>query len=308
MKKIAVLTSSFAVEDASPLSALRSAGYEAVLNPHGRKLTVPETLQLASGAEGIIAGLEEWSEKVIQGLPELRAISRCGTGMDNVDLEAAKKRGISVFNTPDAVTPAVAELTLGLILALLRNIPQGDGQVKRGVWQKKMGNLLAEKKLGVIGFGRIGRRVAELALAFGAETAFYDIASPAATQRTKALALSPLLAWADIVTVHCSGSADTSALLGAQELRSMKKGSWLVNTSRGNLVDEAALTSLLQEGHLAGAALDVFGREPYDGPLTKLENTILTPHIGSYAKECRARMEAEAAENLVRALRGSGAR
>jgi D-3-phosphoglycerate dehydrogenase len=228
-------------------------------------------------------------------------ISRCGTGLDNVDLEAAKQLGIKVLNTPDAPTMAVAELTLGLMLGLLRHLPRADREIRAGNWQKRMGNLLQGKKVGIIGFGRIGQKVGELVQALGAQAVYCD---PAVNKDGyKKISLEELLSQSDIVTLHLSGGGKGAPLLSDKELNRIKQGSWLVNCARGGVVDEAALTKALQEGRLAGAALDVFTQEPYTGPLAKLDNVILTPHIGSYAVESRVEMEVESVKNLIKGLK-----
>ncbi|MBN1161359.1 MAG: phosphoglycerate dehydrogenase [Dehalococcoidales bacterium] len=297
--KVFVSTSSFAEYDKLPLKLLKDAGILSQVNPYARKLTEDECLKFFGDVDGLIAGTEPLTAEVIKSAKKLKVISRVGVGLDNVDLEAAKKRGIKVFNTPDAPTPAVAELTLGLMLALLRNIPRGDREIRASKWQKQMGNLLRGKKAGIIGLGRIGQKVAELVKGLGAQAAYCD---PAVTKAGyKKLSLEELLAQSDIVSLHLSGGG---TLLGEKELRSMKKGSYLVNCARGGLVDEKALAKVLKEGHLAGAALDVFAQEPYTGPLTKLDNVILTPHIGSYAIESRIEMEVQATRNLIEGLKG----
>jgi D-3-phosphoglycerate dehydrogenase len=297
--KVFVSTSSFAEYDKLPLKLLQDAGIEYQVNPYGRKLTEDECLKLIGNADGLIAGTEPLTAAVIKSAKKLKVISRVGVGLDNVDLEAAKKRGIKVFSTPDAPTLAVAELTLGLILALLRHIPRGDKEIRAGKWQKQMGNLLHSKKVGIIGLGRIGEKVAELVKGMGAQVSYYDPAVKKAGYQK--LPLEELLAHSDIVSLHLSGGG---TLLGEKELRRMKQGSYLVNCARGGLVDEKALLNVLKEGRLAGAALDVFAQEPYTGPLTKVDNVILTPHVGSYAIESRIEMEVQATKNLIKGLKG----
>ncbi len=299
MPKVFVSTSSFAEYDKLPLKLLQDAGVEYQVNPYGRKLTEDECLKLFGDADGLIAGTEPLTAEVIKSAKKLKVISRVGVGLDNVNLDAAKQRGIKVFSTPDAPTLAVAELTLGLILALPRHIPQGDRDIRAGKWQKQMGNLLRGKKVGIIGLGRIGEKVAELVKGLGAQVAYCDPAVNKAGYQK--LSLEELLAQSDIVSLHLSGGG---TLLGEKELRSMKPGSYLVNCARGGLVDEKALLNVLQEGYLAGVALDVFAQEPYTGPLTKLDNVILTPHVGSYAVESRIEMEVQATKNLIKGLKG----
>ncbi len=300
--KVAVTTSTFAQYSPEPLELLRAAGYEVVLNPHGRALTEDEAVEVLRGCVGVVAGTEPLTAGVMAALPELRAISRCGTGMDSVDKEAAAARGIAVRNTPDAPTRAVVELTVGFALDLVRGISRMDRDIRAGVWKKRMGNLIHGKTVGIIGYGRIGRAVGAAFAALGCPAVFFDpfvTDVPAGTER---LELAALLERADIVTLHCAKPKDGAAVLDAAALGRMKPGALVINAARGGLVDEEALCALLESGKLGGAALDVFGREPYDGPLARLENTVLTPHIGSYALEARVNMEVEAARNLLEAL------
>ncbi len=298
--RIAVTTSSFAVFDPEPLDVLRRAGAEIVLNPHGRKLTPEETVDLCAGCDGILAGTERLDRTVLEKLPGLRVISRCGVGLDSVDLAACAERGIAVRNTPQGPTRAVAELTAGLILDLLRQVTRMDREVRAGTWRKRMGNLLEGKRVGVVGFGRIGQATGALLRLLGAQIAYFD---PFVTEAdAPRMELDDLLQWAEIVTLHCSKTEGAGFLLDARRLGLMREGAWLVNAGRGGLVDEDALFALLSSGHVAGAAIDCFGKEPYAGPLAELPTTILTPHIGSYAAEGRARMELDAARNLLEAL------
>jgi D-3-phosphoglycerate dehydrogenase len=300
MPRIFVSTSSFAEYDSLPLKLLNDAGMDVHVNPYRRKLTQDECLSLYKDIDGLIAGTEALTAKVLKSARNLKVISRCGAGMDNIDLELAKQRGIKVFNTPDSPTVAVAELTVGLMLALLRHVPYMDRDIRAGRWQKRMGNLLQGKRVGIIGFGRIGQKVAELVLGFGAQVVYCDPAVNRADYTR--MSLDELLSQADIVSLHLSGGVNDAPLLGDKELRSMKQSSWLINCARGGVVDEAALSQVLQEGWLSGAAVDVFTKEPYTGPLAKLDNVILTPHIGSYAIESRVDMEVQAVKNLIKGL------
>jgi len=304
MRKITITTTSFGEYDKSVFDFLDKKNFKLGLNPHGRKLKREEILDLCKDSIGIIAGTEKIDAGVLSSLPELRVISRCGTGMDNVDLEAAKHKGISVFNTPDAPTFAVTELTIGLMLDMLRKITITDKEIRNGVWHKHMGNLISGKSIGIIGFGRIGRRVAELLIPFGCVICYYDVISGISQMEIKGcridrLEMDSLLKVSDIVSIHVSSQ---DQLLGRNEIGKMKKGAWLVNVSRGGVVDEEALYEALKNDHLSGAALDVFMDEPYDGPLKELNNVLLTAHIGSYAKESRIEMERQAVVNLLKGL------
>jgi len=301
MPNVFISTTSFAEHDPSPLEMLRKASMDVQLNPYGRKLTQEECRQHYRDIDGLIAGTEALTAEILKSARNLRVISRCGTGMDNVDLAAAGQQGIKVFNTPDSPTLAVAELTVGLMLALLRHIPRSDREIRTGKWHKRMGNLLQGKKVGIVGLGRIGQKVAELITSLGAQVAYCD---PAVNEvGYTSMSLDELLSQSDIISLHVSGGGSTP-LLDLKELRSMKPGSWLINCARGGIVDEEVLYQVLQEGRLAGAAIDVFTEEPYNAPLAKLDNVILTPHIGSYALEARVDMEIQAVKNLIEGLKG----
>ena len=300
--KIAITTTSFAQFDRAPLKLLEEAGAEVFLNPYGRKLTGEEVVQLAAEADGLIAGTEPLDKTVLEKLTRLKVISRCGVGMDNIDCDAAQKRGIKVCNTPSGPTLAVAELTVGLILNLLRQTALMDREMRSGLWKKRMGNLLHGKRVGVIGFGKIGQKTADLLKVLGCEICYCDKVKADNATSAQRMELEELLAQSDIVVLHVSGKFE-KPLLGVKELALMKQDSWLVNTARGGVVDEEALLKALKDGRLTGAALDVFAEEPYEGDLKQLDNVILTPHIGSYAREARIEMEHQAAVNLLEGLR-----
>jgi D-3-phosphoglycerate dehydrogenase len=300
MQKIVITTTTFGEYDAKPLDILKEQGFNVVLNHYGRKLKTEELTVLCKGAEGIIAGTEHMGRDVLEKLSGLRVISRCGSGMENVDMIAARELGIKVFGTPDAPTLAVAELTVGLILSLLRKTNEMDRGIRNNEWLKLMGNLLLGKKVVIIGLGRVGRKVAELLKSFNCELAYVDPAVNNCIEGIKRFSKEAAFAWADIVCCHVSTQ---ECIIGEKEIMSMKKGGWIVNVSRGGVVDERVLYLVLKSGHLAGAAIDVFMDEPYCGPLKELSNVILTPHIGSYAKEARIQMERESVENLINGLK-----
>lgn len=301
--KIAVTTTSFGKYDSIPLQLCEDEGFSVSLNPYGRKVTSDELIELAKDAVGIIAGTENISENVLLKLPWLKVISRCGVGLDSVDIGSAKKLGIEVLNTPDAPTLAVAELTICLIMNLLRKPAQMNKEICEGIWKKRMGLLLCGKNVGIIGFGRIGRKVADLLYPFCCRVAFYDPFVESSETGIEKLPLDDLLLSADIVTMHVSVN---DRIIGNKELRMMRKGSFLVNVSRGGVIDEQALYNCLKEAHLSGAALDVFESEPYKGKLRELDNVMLTPHIGSYAREARIEMEKQAVKNLIKGLKKAG--
>jgi len=302
-KKILISTSTFAEFNKTPLKLLEKEQLTYMLNPYKRKLRSEEVVDLAADAIGIIAGTEDLKDDVLSRLLALRVISRCGVGMDNVELGSAKKRSVKVYNTPDGPTMAVAELTVGVILNLLRKISRMDCLIREGNWKKMMGNLICGKKVGIVGFGRIGQKVCELLSAFGAEIAYSDIESKSCSLNCSRKEFREIIKWADMLTLHLSPSRGHKPVIGDKELKMMKKGSWLINVSRGGVVNEEALYRVLKNGHLSGAAIDVFEQEPYVGALRELPNVVLTPHVGSYAKEARIKMEIQAVENLLEGLR-----
>ena len=279
-----------------------------MLNPFGKRLTeVQATELLDSDVVGMVAGVEPLTEKVIRGASSLKVIARCGSGLDNVDLSVAQRLGISVFNTPDAPTQAVAELTLAHILSLIRRISECDRAIRAAHWKALMGSLLASQTVGVVGYGRIGRKVSRLLQAFGTRVLVCDSA-PIGEEEDgiEVVSLETLLSSSDIVTLHLPYSAGTHHFINAKRLSLMKSTARLVNVSRGGLVDEIALIDVLQAGRLQGAALDCFESEPYSGPLSRCENVQLTAHMGSYAREARAMMEAQACDALLHGLRQHG--
>ncbi len=302
-KKVAVNTSTFAKFDPAPLDHLQEAGFEYSLNPHGRALQKEEIVDFCKGAIGMVAGTEPLDGDVLHALPRLKVISRCGVGMDNVDLNVAGELGIKVFNTPFGPTEAVAELTIGMTLNMLRKVNLMDAQIRSGVWKKQMGNLLRRKRIGIIGFGRIGQRVGELFSAFSTEIAYVDIEEKDVPYQSQRMELDSMLKWADIVSLHLSTQKGNAPVIGSKEIQKMKKGAWLVNLSRGGSIDEKALYDAILSGNISGAALDVFECEPYCSELKSLDHVVLTPHIGSYAKEARVAMEIDSVENLLEGLK-----
>lgn len=301
MEKVFISTSSFGGYDKTPVDLLNKAGLKICLNPFGRKLKEEELAIFLSDADYLIAGTEPITKTVLGLAKNLKIISRCGAGVDNIDMNAAEGQGIKVFNTPDSATLAVAELTVCLILGLLRKVFLMNRLLSAGIWQKEMGCLLTGKKVGIIGMGNIGRKVASLLRVFDCELRYYDPFVQESTLGIKCPNLQELLMWAEIVSIHVSGSQQ---VLGGDDIALLKKEAWLVNVSRGTTVDENALYERLKNNSIAGAAIDVFLEEPYNGPLKDLDNVIVTPHVGSYAKESRIKMEIEAVNNLIDVLKG----
>lgn len=251
------------------------------------------------------------SRSVLETIGErLQVVGRAGAGVDNIDLQAARERGIKVVNAPEAVTVAVAELTLGLMLSLARHLPQADASMRRGEWNKKQlrGSELSDKQLGIVGMGRIGTEVAQRAAAFGMRVAGYDaLLEPEVIEQRGArpTEFDRLLAEADYLCLHLPLTDSTRGMIGAAELAKMKPGARLVSAARGGIVDEAALLEALDRGHLAGAGLDVFAEEPPgDSQLVRHPKVISTPHIGAQTEEAQAKTGIDIAHEVLAALRG----
>lgn len=292
--------SSFGEADPTPRQLLLAAGLRLVDNPFRRRLTRAELRDLLTpDVRALIAGLEPLDRDVLAG-SHLRVLSRVGSGLSNIDLDAARDLGIAVRSTPDGPTQAVAELVLGAMLCLVRGIPAMNHAMHAGGWPKTIGVELAGKTVAIVGFGRIGRRVAQLVQAFGAHPVAVDpaLAGPS-EDGVPVRTLEQVLPEADIVTVHCSGDAE---VLDERAMGLLKPGVWICNAARGGVVAESALQRALDAGIVAGAWLDCFTEEPYVGPLRGYPQVLLSPHVGSYTRECRRQMEWQAAANLLEEL------
>jgi D-3-phosphoglycerate dehydrogenase len=287
------------------LALFRAAGWEVVVSE-----PIKDSGVLARALADVDAVLVRSATKVpaeaLAAAPGLKVIGRAGAGVDTIDVDAATARGIAVMNAPDGNTLAAAEHALSLLFALARHVPRADAGMKAGEWPKAglTGFELEGKKLGVIGLGRIGGTVARKAQGIGMEVAAYDPFLPpsAAGKGSVPLkTLDDLLAWADIVTLHIPRTKETTHLLNDARLRSMKHGAYLINAARGGLVDEAALLRLLDEGHLAGAALDTFATEPLpaDSVLRNHPKLILTPHLGASTSEAQQAVSTILARQIV---------
>jgi D-3-phosphoglycerate dehydrogenase / 2-oxoglutarate reductase len=299
---ILVSLSTFAAVDKRPLSMLEESGYPFRLHETGKRITPPELIRLGSDATVIVAGVEPYDAQTLTQLPALRCISRCGVGVDAIDLPMTRDRGIVVTNTPAVPTQAVAELALAMFLALSRNLrPQANSMAARR-WERLSSHLLSGRTVGLIGLGRIGRRVAELCRVFGCRVIAHDPYGDSEEAKRLGVELvgkQELLVRSDIVSLHAASGGAEKVLIGAAELRSMKPGSVLVNLARGEMVDETALVDVLEARHLAGAGLDVYGEEPYAGPLCDFDQVILTPHSATGTLETRSAMETQCVENAL---------
>ena len=257
--------------------------------------------ELADADVLIVRSATKVTADLISAAPHLKIVARAGVGLDNVDKAACDARSIEVLNTPGASSNAVAELVVGMMICLLRKVGHAHAQMKAGVWDKKnsTGQEISGKTLGLIGMGRIGRLVAAKAISLGMRVVYTDPKKASDVPYPYYASADEMLPHADIVSLHASLPVGSPAILNAARIAKMKNGSYVINTARGFLIDEAALVSALKSGHLAGAALDVYSAEPYAGSLTKLDNVLLTPHIAASTFEAQGRI----GEDLISQLK-----
>ncbi|MCW9034187.1 MAG: phosphoglycerate dehydrogenase [Rhodospirillales bacterium] len=302
-----ITTVPFGVVDQTPLKLLEDAGVSQTINPLGRKLRPDEVAGIIGDADIVIAGTEPITAEVMQACPNLKAICRVGIGLDSVDLIAARQRDIAVSYTPDGPSPAVSELTVGLMIDLLRGVSKADRDIRSGTWFRKAGRRLSECTVGIIGCGRIGGRViCHLAGGFpGVKILANDLQDiPELNHLVTWVDKKRIYEECDVVSLHVPLTPETQNLIGAKELSVFRSNAVLVNTARGGVVNEADLAQALRRNELFGAAVDAFEEEPYEGELCKLDNVVLTCHLGSMAEDCRASMEIEATKEAVRFARG----
>jgi phosphoglycerate dehydrogenase-like enzyme len=313
MPTVIITAESLYKQDGSHIPLLRAAGFEVAYPPALPIATEDQTTAALSGSVAVIAGSEPYTERVLDALPELRIISRCGVGCDCIDLAAAERRRVPVTITPSGNSDAVAEHALALALALARAIVRNDRDARRGIWLKTPLVPLRGKTIGLVGLGRIGRSVARRAAAFGLTVLGCDPhVSPELARQdgVDLLDLEPLLARSDFVSLHVPLAPETRGLFDRAAFLSMKPGALLINTSRGGLIVEADLVDALRSGHLAGAGLDVLVEEPpsRDNPLLALDNVIISPHVAANDQKAIHDMAEAAARNIIDLFEGRLAR
>ncbi len=298
----------YGISSQDPLKLLESAGFEIRLSPHRRKHTPDETLALIQDVDVLLAGTEPLPTRVIEGAgTRLTHIARVGVGLDGLDVTACMQRGLAVTYTPEAPARSVVEQVFGLLFSLSRRLVEAHEGLRQGIWVRHVGPLWQGRTLGVLGCGRIGRQVAVLARAFGMRVIAHDIVEDPAWATANGVTyvgLDDLLCTADAVTVHLAYTKRTHNLLSREKLALLRPTAYLLNTCRGEVLDEAALVEMLTAKRLAGAALDVYQHEPYRGPLTALPNVVLCCHQGSCSFEGRYAMEMQSAENAVAFAQG----
>lgn len=289
-----------------------------ILQKNGLKITyepeiTPDQIKEKIGTFDIVIvrSRTKLTKEMIEKADKCKIIARVGVGLDNIDQDAAKTKGIKVINAAEGAINAVAELVLGLMLSLAREIPRADGEIRNGKWLKKelMGTELSGKYLGIVGLGNIGKRLAKHARALNMNIIGYDVV-PIADEFVREVGLiktdlDTLLSSSDYISFHVPFTNDTHHLVNSQRLEKMKKTVYIINTSRGEIIDEEALYAALKDGKIAGAALDVFEKEPATGnKLATLPNVICTPHIGAQTKEAQTLAANVIAEKIIMILRG----
>lgn len=262
--------------------------------------------ELITDFDVIIAGTEPITKTVMDGARNLKMISRVGIGLDNIDLLEAEKKGIIVSYTPDAPAPAVAELTVGMMLTLLRSVHVSNLEMHKGKWHRFLGKRLSEITIGILGAGRIGSKVIQHLQGFGEPRILLnDILPREKLDYQKNIVRTDkksIYQEADVISLHLPLTNLTKNMIKKEQLLSMKRDAILINTARGGIINENDLYDVMQIGHLGGAAIDVFNQEPYYGKLNEISRCLLTAHMGSMSVDCRTRMEVEATEEVVRFL------
>jgi len=301
---ILIVTYPFGQCGDKPVKLLEETGWNLKYSSLGRRLKGDEVKEMLIGMDAVIAGTEPYTKETIEYADNLKVISRAGIGLDNVDYEACKKKNILIANTPEAPSDAVADLTVAQIFNLLRGLYISNKSVKDGRWERITGLSIKQIKIGILGVGRIGGRVINRLKPFGANIIACDINPDKNIERVTWVDHATLFKESDLVSIHIPLSKKNYHFVGMDLLSRMKEGSYLINTSRGSVLNERDLESCIENKHLAGAALDVFEKEPYEGVLTEFDNVLLTAHMASSDTRSRYLMELGAVENCIKLLNG----
>jgi D-3-phosphoglycerate dehydrogenase len=309
MTKILITSTSFGQKDKTPLELLQSKGYEITWNETGKPMAAADLIAKLEGCAGVIAGLDYFTAEVFAKTDGLKIVARYGVGVDRVDLEAAAAKGVVVTNTPTANSDSVADLAVGLMLAVARHLLEAHRQTMEGKWPKLFGVSLFQKTVGLVGMGRIGARVAQRVKGFECRTLVYDPFINAETASLfgchKVDTLEKLLAESDFVSLHNPASEVANLMINRQTLSLMKPTAILVNTARGELVCEADLLDALRNKVIGGAGLDTFAEEPPQiEKYQNVPNLLLTPHMGAYTTEALYNMAMDSTNDLIAVLEG----
>ena len=305
--KILVSTFPFSSNSNEPLNILKSLNVDLIVNPLNKKLSSQELINLIYDVDILIAGTENITKEVIDSAPNLKLITRVGIGLDNLDIEYAKSKGIFITYTPDAPSPAVAELTLAFMLSCSRKIFFANKEMHQGNWNRYFGKRLSKMKIGLIGVGRIGTLVIKCLESFGLNEIYLnDIEEKKIYSSIKINWVEKEFIYSncDIISLHLPLTLKTKNLLNITELRKVKSDAIIINTSRGGIINEKDLFEFLLTNPTNQAAIDVFETEPYFGELIKLDNCILTSHMGSMSEDCRLLMEIEACNEVSHYMKG----
>ncbi len=312
MIKILVTPRSFVQSGGKAIQRLKDEGYQLILNETGKTYSEEQMITQCAEVDGVIVGIDPMTEKVLLQAKRLKAISKYGAGLDNIDIKKAEELGIKIDKAAGTNAVSVAELAMGLFFALARSLPYVSSNTKNGGWERKRGVELKGKTVGIIGMGNIGKEVARMAYGLGMTVTAYD---PYLDRNDEAIAdysvtlkeLPDIYANSDFISMHLPLLEETRYMINKESLALMKSSAFLVNTSRGELVNEKDLCQALQDGVIAGAAEDVFSKEPpEESPLLGLDNFILTSHIGAFTGEANERMALVSAENLIRMINKGG--
>ncbi len=306
--RVLIASRSFGPHCPEAIVHMQAAGCEIIPNEWGRAPTEDELVARIADIHVLISGTEPVTARVLEAAKQLKIISKHGVGYDNIDLEAAKAHGIPVAVAGGSISDSVADMAMALVLALVRQVSSGDRAVRGGKWPRVVGMELRGKTLGIVGLGQIGKELARRAKGFGMQVVAYDVYPDERFAQSWGIGYLPLpelLATADVVSLHAPLTPETRSMINAESLARMKRGAYLVNTARGELVDEAALEQALQTGQLAGAAADVFSQEPPRGsPLLQIDSFVATPHSAGQTNDGLRKMGEITAENALRVLAG----
>ena len=290
------------------LDPLRERGAELVANPYGRPMSPDELIPALRDVDGVIAGLDTFSAEVFAAAPQLAVVARYGVGYDRIDLQAARSAGVRVTNTPGANGHSVAELAVGLMFAVARQIPQASTAVAAGEWPRFQGIELAGRRLGVLGLGAIGAATARMAQGIGMEVLGFDpglSAEQIGQLGVTAAELEEIFAHSDVLSLHIPLNEHTRHIVSAERINAMPQGAIIINTARGGLIDEQAAAKALDAGHLHGVGLDAYETEPpTDSPLVGHPRVVATPHSGAHSEESVQRTATAAVKNLLAVLDG----
>ena len=306
MKRILITPRSLTKSFHPALNKLKDAGFELIFSTSGKQPSEEDLIKLLPGCVGYLAGVEKITKRGLESARDLKVISRNGSGIDNIDLDAAKSLNIRVCKTEGANAKGVAELTIGLMFSLVRSIPLHDARMKKETWERRKGIELENRTLGLIGCGEIGRKLAILALGLGMRVLAYrrnPDPSFSPSDKFHYCSFDDLLTQSDIISMHRPASASGEPVINAQVIAKMKKGVYIINTARASLIDEEAILEELSNNQIAGFATDVYDKEPpEDFSLVKHDRIIATPHLGGYTTESVDRATRAAVENLINSL------